>query len=313
MVRMLVLPKVLWGAAWVRVPAKKIWDLRLMIERCVRRKWGSINSRSKMLIWETSLGCDVCPYFYAASRAVMLEQRRLSRELAGHEKMTITGKGNPMNQVCKKWNWTHLEGARYQTRDGVLNLAMDGKATIKSICRRAWVDWLWLGESRVQRSANQEQELEGKEPLTTAHRKWNTQPPRAEGVRNERIGWMYAPCGKWKGRENSLCRCMQPTPDRAHWAWECTWTNGGRPTTERAAPRNEGERRMAIPLVERPRRGWDERNFDAINGLREAADREHREKGRVVIATDGGAMGDAWDERVGAFGVAVGTSVPETT
>ena len=151
MVRMLVLPKVLWGAAWVRVPAKKIWDLRLMIERCVRRKWGSINSRSKMLIWETSLGCEVCPYFYAARRAVMLEQRRLSRELAGHEKMTITGKGNPMNQVCKKWNWTHLEGARYQTRDGVLNLAMDGKATIKSICRRAWVDWLWLGESRVQR------------------------------------------------------------------------------------------------------------------------------------------------------------------
>ena len=48
---------------------------------------------------------------------------------------------------------------------------------------------------------------------------------------------------------------------------------------------------MAIPLVERPRRGWDERNFDVIKGLREAVERDYVKKGRVIIATDGGAKG----------------------
>ena len=117
---------------------------------------------------------------------------------------------------------------------------------------------------------------------------------------------MYAPHGKWKGLGWTRCACGQYTPDRAHWAWECRWCNGGHLIKNRHQPQEEGERRLCVPLVQRPTRGWDDKNWRVVPGLRRAVKAEARQTGRAVIATDGGAECASWHERVGAFGVAVG-------
>ena len=117
---------------------------------------------------------------------------------------------------------------------------------------------------------------------------------------------MYAPHGKWAGFEHTRCACGALAPDRAHWGWECKWCNGGKQITNRIKPIEEGERRLCVPLVERPWRGWKGKNWNPIPDLRKAVREEIRRKGRAIIATDGGAEGASWQERVGVFGVAVG-------
>ena len=65
------------------------------------------------------------------------------------------------------------------------------------MAKRAWTDWLWADESRVHRSDGYEGTIRGREPLLDAHASWNAQPPRAEGIKKERVGWLYARHGKW--------------------------------------------------------------------------------------------------------------------
>lgn len=45
-VRMLVLPKVLWGAAWERALREKMGKLRISIEKCMRGRVGQVGGRS---------------------------------------------------------------------------------------------------------------------------------------------------------------------------------------------------------------------------------------------------------------------------
>ena len=80
---------------------------------------------------------------------------------------------------------------------------------------------MWLKEGRVMRDEDYRERWKGKEPLLDAHRQWNRSEKRVEGIRMERVGWMYARHGKWQGvgLDNSRCRCSQPRPDIAHWGW----------------------------------------------------------------------------------------------
>ena len=285
---MLVLPKVLWAAAWETPSNRQLTSLRTEIERCVRRQWSrSMGGRSRLLVWDTHIGPQICPYHYAATRAIGMEQRRLKREIAGKSPIEIVGKGKPMTNVCDWLGWTHRGGSRYETRDGILDLNRDGNATINAILRRAWVDWMGITESRVLRSPDQLQKLVGSEPLTAAHRAWNKATRKVEGICNERVGWMYAPHGKWTGYEHTKCACGADTPDRAHWAWECKWCNGGRPINERDKPYEEGERRLCVPLVERPIRGWTPKDCEPIPGLRAAVQSDAFIHRRAIVATDG--------------------------
>ena len=97
MVKVLVLPKALWNAAWQEAPDKEMRKLRITIERCIRGREGHTSSRSRLLIWANSLGADACPYFYAG-RALGAERRRRILGLNRGEVREINGKGNQTNQ-----------------------------------------------------------------------------------------------------------------------------------------------------------------------------------------------------------------------
>jgi hypothetical protein len=307
MIRMLVLPKMLWGSAWQETPPKDLSRLRLAIERSIRRKPGlCIGSRSKLLMWGGSLGPGSCPYFYAANRALGCERRRQTRIVRGSPVIKLLAKGHPLKRVLRDWQWIQRSETSYETADGPIDLILDSVSAVDSIAKRAWRDWMWKSESRVQRSPDYEMQWFGREPMLDEHVKWNAKHPLVNGVRNERVGWMYARHGKWAGLEHTRCRCGQARPDRAHWAWECTFTNDERNLALRPVPVGEGERRLCVPLVQRVDRGWQPRNWDPVPGLLNYVLSHLAASGNVVIATDGGACGAQWRDRVAAFGVAVG-------
>ena len=160
---------------------------------------------------------------------------------------------------------------------------------------------MWKREPRVRKSEGYEQALIGKSPCVAAHKDWMRMKTPIKGVATTRIAWMYARHGPMV--EGSVCRCGHPEPTRAHWAWECPENDasGGR-----APPQNEGENRLCVPLVRRPRRGWVSREWGPLQGIRDEVLKQLRRGGKALIATDGGAMGDNHAERVGPIGVAVG-------
>ena len=136
-----------------------------------------------------------------------------------------------------------------------------------------------------------------------AHREWVRNQKSIKGVANTRIAWMYARHGPMV--EGSVCRCGIGEPTRAHCAWECTATGAG---DGRAPPRHESEKRLCVPLIQRPSRGWNERDWGPLCGIREEVLKLLREGGRAIIATDGGSKGDCLAERVGSIGVVVGNA-----
>ncbi len=77
---MVVLAKVLWGAAWERAPANRMKTLRTRIERCVEgsRTQGATGSRSNYLMWVTGLWPAGCSYFFAAKNAIGGEKWRVA-------------------------------------------------------------------------------------------------------------------------------------------------------------------------------------------------------------------------------------------
>ena len=80
LVKMFVLLEVLRGTAWEKPPAESLVMLLSQIDMCVRGKWGGVNARSKLLVWETSLG----PRGFLISMlpcAIGVGQRRVRRQL----------------------------------------------------------------------------------------------------------------------------------------------------------------------------------------------------------------------------------------
>ena len=103
------------------------------------------------------------------------------------------------------WGWKSAGGGWWETADGPLSLLYDGKSAVDKVAERAWADWLWKGESRVRRDEDYEARWEGREPFADEHKEWNDKPRLVEGVKNERVGWMYARHGKWTGLEHTRC------------------------------------------------------------------------------------------------------------
>ena len=115
---------------------------------------------------------------------------------------------------------------------------------------------------------------------------------------------MCAPNGKRQGRENSICQCNAPRPDSAHWAWECRRTTGGRDINRQKPSHEEGGRKLCVPLVERPARGWTDHDWAPVEGLRVAVQCKVCKQGQAIIATDERAKGKDWHCHVGTYGIA---------
>ena len=71
----------------------------------------------------------------------------------------------------------------------------DAMCTINQVVERAWRDWLWKDEPRVQR--NYVERCKGRHPFVEAHRAWSEEASKAEGVANERVDRVFASCGIW--------------------------------------------------------------------------------------------------------------------
>ena len=44
--------------------------------------------------------------------------------------------------MLKDWEWERVEAGIYDTRDGRLDVGIDGKATIEMLATRAWKRWM---------------------------------------------------------------------------------------------------------------------------------------------------------------------------
>ena len=124
-IKMLVLPKVLWGSAWERAPRAKMFWLRNRIETCVRVLWPGrgLGTRSRFLAWSVSVGAAVCPFYYAAQNVLRVERWRRSRE-GGATTWAIAR--DPMALIKELWGWEYEGEGVYSTADGRLNLLEDG-------------------------------------------------------------------------------------------------------------------------------------------------------------------------------------------
>lgn len=229
LVRMLVLPKVLWSAAWVFPNALKLWGLRDRIARTINgARYGNKPLRcSNFLWWEIYGKPDVCPFFYAAKTVVQVHAWRCRRAQNGEQPTDFTGARGAFLKVIRRWGWEQEEGANFRTAGGKLALLEDGKAAIHHTMARAWRDWHWLREERVRRDHDCRERLQGRELEVGAHRKFATQPSTIERVSQDRVGLMYARHCKWPVHWDSRCRCWTtdsqgtrirtPNPDRPHW------------------------------------------------------------------------------------------------
>lgn len=114
------------------------------------------------------------------------------------------------------------------------------------------------------------------------------------------------PHDRWGRNVHTICRCNHARPERAHWARQCKWPNRGREINCRAPPADDSGRRLWVSLVGRLVRGCEPRDWSIVPGLRDAGVAKLRWGSRVIVAIDGSAERGGWDDRVGAYGVAVG-------
>ena len=136
-------------------------------------------------------------------------------------------------------------------------------------------------------------------PTVQGHKAWLATAKGTTGVSPNRVAWMYATHGPQIPQ--SVCACGCEEPRRHHWAWECKDTGGDKVEP----PRSESEKRLCVPLVERPNHE-EHRNYAPIRGIRSAVEATIRSRGWALIATDGGSKGTSFEERRASIGIAVG-------
>ena len=74
-----------------------------------------------------------------------------------------------MGWIKQHWQWEHVVGDTYRTRDGVLRLGEDGAATITAAAKRAWQAWLWRQESRAKLEPDHDRHLDTHHPSIQGH------------------------------------------------------------------------------------------------------------------------------------------------
>ena len=74
----------------------------------------------------------------------------------------------------------------------LLDLQADGRTTIKAVTQRAWEEWLWHQESRVQRTESYRQDLSDSRPSVEGQKAWQRKAPREQGISALRVAWQYA-------------------------------------------------------------------------------------------------------------------------
>ena len=211
---------------------------------------------------------------------------------------------DPLAWVMDTWTWRRGQGKEVITRDGVLVLGEDGKKVVAEVARRAWEDWLWAAETRTQREENPMRDIAFARPDIRGHKEWAKAAKGEPGVSSNRVTWMYATHGPQI--PGSRCTCLEKEPRRHHWAWECA--RAGCEGVE--PPRHESEKRLCVPMVERPQNA-EARDYNRIQGIKEAVKAEIRRHGWALVATDGGSIGKNLEERRASYGIAVGQSTWE--
>ena len=209
----MVLPEVLWNAGWQRPPKAKMTKLGNAIEACVRgRHEDNLGKRSRYLVWTVTVGCDVCPFFYAARTALRIEQQLLARGPEDYGRWAPVR--DPLHWIVQHWAWHRKEPGTLRARDGDLLLGEDGGTIIKTVAKRAWEEWLWASENRTLRDGCPCMDIAHARPAIQGHKAWLAKASGAPGASPNRVAWMYATHGPQI--PGSEWTCKEPQPRRHH-------------------------------------------------------------------------------------------------
>jgi hypothetical protein len=104
-IAMLVLPKVLWGAAWEEPLAGKLPKLHSVIEWSVCRVPGKTGVALVAPHVGNFAGCGLLSFLLGPVRAIGVVKRRQTRVLRGCSLVEIKGSGHPIQRVTRDWGW----------------------------------------------------------------------------------------------------------------------------------------------------------------------------------------------------------------
>ena len=293
LVRAMVLSMVAWHGPWCSLGKTQAQQLRAAVERTVLGE--IIPGRSRFCVWTGILGPMLDPDFVADLSAVRHFQDLVIAHDSASSPLAIPQR---MQQVMRRWEWTHLEDGIFSLPAGlgILDLGYDGPACLKHSCEASWQRILYNSEPRLRG----QQLPPSSWPCTDEHARWLATP------HHRRVAAAAGRDGKAAAKQLKRvipCTCGEPNPSKQHLTWSCPHLA---PTPLRQ-PNSESERRLLVPLFPLPTMPLPRRHGAVSDTLvRAILSAPPANNGRVLIASDGGAAGKDEFERRASWGAAAG-------
>ena len=289
----MVLSMVAWHGPWCSLGKTQAQQLRAAVERTVLGE--IIPGRSRFCVWTGILGPMLDPDFVADLSAVRHFQDLVIAHDSGSSPLAVPQR---MQQVMRRWEWTHLEDGIFSLPAGlgILDLGYDGPACLKHSCEASWQRILYNSEPRLRG----QQLPPSSWPCTDEHARWLATP------HHRRVAAAAGRDGKAAAKQLKRvipCTCGEPNPSKQHLTWSCPHLA---PTPLRQ-PNSESERRLLVPLFPLPPMPLPRRHGAVSDTLvRAILSAPPATNGRVLIASDGGAAGKDEFERRASWGAAAG-------
>eukprot|EP00928_Gymnodinium_smaydae_P065478 TRINITY_DN4861_c0_g1_i1.p2 TRINITY_DN4861_c0_g1~~TRINITY_DN4861_c0_g1_i1.p2 ORF type:complete len:1358 (-),score=164.81 TRINITY_DN4861_c0_g1_i1:1259-5332(-) len=296
----MVLPLIAWKGAWNRLAVTTLNKLTAAVERAVLARKVIWPHRSRAITWATVIGAGLHPGFAANIRAVFQFQRAIA---IGHG--AIAARSKRLLDVCRDWGWQFDQSGMVDTLWGRLHLLVDGPAVIRRFATLAWERALFMAEPRGD--AVFRQALGTHHPALATQRAWAAH----RLPQDVKVAVGSGACGKiWSGaaKRDVPCFCGLLRPGREHLLWECDHTGAlCLDIRQRPPPPQLFERVLAVHLVRRPSptSTWSQQNlWQPLHALSRLFDATVDLGHRLVIASDGSAVGRIVAHRIVSFGVA---------
>ena len=219
-----------------------------------------------------------------------------------------------LSKYIEGWEWRQDGPGRYSSKEGILNLDRDDKATILRAMKRGWERELISGDNRCKAQDTNRRMRGGRYPVLGAHAKFIRDAychlPTAIGAAQDHRA-IQTFCKQQRRRDPAFgapavnCVCGMANPDRRHWMWTCS--SAAEPMTINRDPRCEIEKALAVPLSPQPipphlRECLMHVNFrNRLRAALLAASESYH--GKVLVATDGSGKGIGWFS-VASIGIA---------
>lgn len=202
-----------------------------------------------------------------------------------------------IREVFEKYQIGHIEKDRYQFPNGTIEMGWDSEKTIHAMFELAWhTRCFWEDKRGADKGKNPEVRVTGTGEIIH----FNEQKKSAKG--QTRNTWQKASLmASWDGRRlanehkiNVKCWCGADNPKRRHMTWECPWFGDLRNAMRLPQNASELSKKLGVEKIsDGMGTTWRERQEmqQAIEETTQIIKRAPIEKGRIIIATDGGSKG----------------------